>query len=221
MTTGEACAQPCPTATCSPCLTADSRREILTGGGDGYVKFWQISAAGGLGSCTRSVALVQNGIDGPVPAPMVRAAAVSDASGSLVVGTAACDIWKVDPDDTARMVLFGHHGHVVGLATNPNLDYAHVFATCSNSNKVALWSMATNKVCAALVWPCLTCAQASRQCSDPAVLALTMAECGTCQEMAVACFTKSRNEPAMCSSCRAQRAGLSICCADNQGCSCG
>ena len=127
-------------------------RELLTGGGDGYVKCWQINAAGGVGACTRSIALVQKGLDGTVPAPMVRAAAVADASGSLVVGTAACDIWRVYPDDTAHVVLFGHHGHVVGLATNPNPDYAHVFATCSNSSKVALWSMATHKVCSTLMY---------------------------------------------------------------------
>lgn len=121
-------------------------REILTGGGDGYIKVWQINAAGGLGVCSRTVGLVHKGVEGPVAAPMVRSAAVADGSGSVVVGTAACDIWKVYPDNTAQVLLFGHHGHVVGLATNPNPDYAHIFATCSSSNKIALWSIATNKV---------------------------------------------------------------------------
>eukprot|EP00892_Ulva_mutabilis_P006773 jgi/Ulvmu1/4468/UM002_0193.1 len=126
-------------------LLVNNNRELLTGGGDGNLKLWQINASG-LGRCIRTVALVQMGVEGPVVAPMVRSAAVMSGTGSVVVGTAACDIWKVCPDDSAQVVLFGHHAHVTGLAANPNPNYAHVFATCSNSNKIALWSIATNKV---------------------------------------------------------------------------
>lgn len=90
--------------------------------------------------------MVQKGMESPVAAPMVRSAAMVNESGLIIVGTAACDIWELCSDDSARVLLFGHHDHVIGLAANPNPSYAHVFATCSNSNKIGLWSIATNKV---------------------------------------------------------------------------
>lgn len=83
--------------------------------------------------------------DAAVPAPLARSLAIDD-KGRMLVGTAACDIWEVSPDGTAQIVLQGHHGDVHGLAMNPKASYGHIFASCSDSCKVAVWSLATNKV---------------------------------------------------------------------------
>ncbi|GFR46990.1 hypothetical protein Agub_g8644, partial [Astrephomene gubernaculifera] len=59
----------------------------------------------------------------------------------FVAGVASCDIWEVDADP--RVLVWGQQGDLCGLATNP--AFPHVFATCSDSDKVAVWSAATRK----------------------------------------------------------------------------
>jgi WD40 repeat protein len=123
-------------------------REIVTCGGDGYIKIWQVNANGGLGSNLRNMPLIisEPAPDAAVPAPLARSLAI-DGTGRMLVGTAACDIWEVSPEGKAKIALYGHHGDVHGLAMNHKAAYGHIFATCSDSCKVAVWSLATNKVC--------------------------------------------------------------------------
>lgn len=114
------------------------------------MKIFQVTAAGGVGASLRSIPLRQRDAESGVPAPLARSLAIND-SGYMVVGTGSCDIWQVAPDGTAESIVFGHRADVIGLAMNPKPEYSHIFATCSDSCKVAVWSLATKKVCTALL----------------------------------------------------------------------
>lgn len=123
----------------------------MTCGGDGFVKIFQVTASGDLGVSLRSIPLRQGDTEAGVPALLARSLAVDD-KGFMLVGTASCDIWQVSPEGQAETIVFGHRGDVIGLAMNPKPEYSHIFATCSDSCKVAVWSLATKKVSAALLY---------------------------------------------------------------------
>jgi hypothetical protein len=120
-------------------------RELVTCGGDGFVKIFMVTASGDLGLSLRSIPLRQGDAEAGVPAPLARSLAVHD-SGCMTVGTAACDIWQVSPAGQAETIIFGHRSDVIGLAMNPKPEFSHIFATCSDSCKVAVWSLVTHKV---------------------------------------------------------------------------
>jgi WD40 repeat protein len=121
-------------------------RELVTIGGDGVVKIFQVTASGGLGVCLRSIPLKESDAEPGGPAPLARALAIHPSTGSMLVGTASCDIWQISPDGMAETIIFGHRADVIGLAMNPKPQYSHIFATCSDSCKVAVWSLVTQKV---------------------------------------------------------------------------
>lgn len=120
-------------------------RELVTCGGDGFVKVFQVTAAGDVGVSLRSIPLRQGDAEVGLPAPLARSLAIDD-KGFMLVGTASCDIWQVAPDGQAETIVFGHRSDVIGVAMNPKAQYSHIFATCSDSCKVAVWSLATKKV---------------------------------------------------------------------------
>ena len=109
------------------------------------MKIFQVTASGDLGVSLRSIPLRQQDAEPGAPMPLARSLAIDD-QGYMVVGTGSCDIWQVSPDGTAETIVFGHRADVIGLAMNPKPAYSHIFATCSDSCKVAVWSLATKKV---------------------------------------------------------------------------
>ena len=139
----------------------------MTGGGDGCINVWQIDDKGCLGARTASHPLLlpeavavarSNSSAEPAHAPlMIRALDICPKGAlagrtdmrtgdSFLVGTAACDIWEVTPGQPANLALFGHAAPLHSVAMNPKAEFAHVFATVSDSKRVVVWSAATQQV---------------------------------------------------------------------------
>ena len=45
------------------------------------------------------------------------------------------------------MAMFGHSATLLSVTANPRSNFAHVFATISEANRVAVWSAASKQVC--------------------------------------------------------------------------
>ena len=74
---------------------------------------------------------------------------------AYLVGTAQCDIWKAAEGRPADMAMFGHSATLLSVTANPRSDFAHVFATISEANRVAVWSAASKQVwshCDGMPW---------------------------------------------------------------------
>ncbi|WIA35025.1 hypothetical protein OEZ86_003516 [Tetradesmus obliquus] len=139
-------------------LLADGKT-LLSGGADGHVLKWDVSA-GDLGQCLqrlplltpaaaqaaaaaqRSPALMGAGPEpsGRLPHAIRALDAMHGAAGVFVAGTAVGDIWEVDGDP--RILLHGQPGQPSCCTTNPR--YPHVFASTASGGKVAVWNAATH-----------------------------------------------------------------------------
>ena len=54
-----------------------------------------------------------------------------------MAGTSACDVWEVDADP--EILVYGHSADLYGCAFHPDPQFAHVYATASDSSRVFIW----------------------------------------------------------------------------------
>ena len=114
-------------------VVRDDGETVVSGGGDGQVKWW---ASAALTGATRSASFkcephttrLLTGDDNKTPPP-IRGLDCHRHSSDVMVGTHRCDIWEIDDINGAHPMLYGHSGEVRGLAVHPMEP--HIFATGS------------------------------------------------------------------------------------------
>ena len=107
-------------------------RTMLSGGADGRVLVWDVSR-GELGGVLRAVSLARP----HEPPPALRSLDCRPGSDVFVAGTSACDVWEVDADP--EILVYGHSADLYGCAFHPDPQFAHVYATASDSSRVFIW----------------------------------------------------------------------------------
>lgn len=126
-------------------------RKVTTGGGDGCINVWQLDAHGSLGARLACVPLFlpeASSLQGPPAPPMITALDVVPGSRgkAYLVGTAQCDLWRVEEGCAADMAMFGHSATLHSVAANPRREFGHVFATVSDASRAVVWSATTKQV---------------------------------------------------------------------------
>ena len=124
-------------------VVRDDGETVVSGGGDGQVKWW---ASAALTGATRSASFkcephttrLLTGDDNKTPPP-IRGLDCHRHSSDVMVGTHRCDIWEIDDINGAHPMLYGHSGEVRGLAVHPMEP--HIFATGSEAGRLFIWNL--------------------------------------------------------------------------------
>ena len=124
-------------------VVRDDGETVVSGGGDGQVKWW---ASAALTGATRSASFkcephttrLLTGDDNKTPPP-IRGLDCHRHSSDVMVGTHRCDIWEIDDINGAHPMLYGHSGEVRGLAVHPTEP--HIFATGSEAGRLFIWNL--------------------------------------------------------------------------------
>ena len=123
-------------------VVRDDGETVVSGGGDGKVKWWASAALTGATrtasfKCEPHTVRVLAGDDNKTPPP-IRAIDCHKHSSDVMVGTIRCDVWEIDDVNGAHPVAYGHSGEVRGLAVHPTEP--HIFATASEAGRLFLWN---------------------------------------------------------------------------------